>query len=140
MTSEPPEAPVIVSVVTVSAGRVDVVPPEVTEMSPPDEFTVTAPVAETVHASRNVIFDDALVSTALAPDESVSAVDALTLVEPYAAFVTCTEHVPSAAVVHVPPPLSVAPPVAANVTVAPAAGAPPFMTVALTVAEAPALS
>jgi hypothetical protein len=40
--------------------------------------------------------------------------------------------------VHDAPPGKVAPPVCANVTVAPAVGAPPAVTVAVTVADEPA--
>ena len=135
-TSELPADPVMLMSLTVFVGRVLVVPPEDTETPPPDEPIVMDPPAgaEAAHASRNVIDDGPVVSVVVVP-ASVASVDAAMLTAPYVAFVTWTEHVPSAAVVHDAPPAKVAPPVTVNITVAPAAGAPPLVTVAVTVTD-----
>jgi len=119
---------------TVFVGRVLVVPPEETETSPADEPIVVEPPAgaEAAHASRNVIDAGPLVSVDVVA-ASVTSIDAVMLTAPYAAFVTWTEHVPSAAVVHDAPPANVAPPVPANATVAPCTGASPRLTVAVMV-------
>ena len=140
-TSELPAAPLTLMSVTVLVGRVLVVPPEDTETSTPEEPIVTDPPggAEVAHVSRNVIDDGLVVSVVVVPaPASVSAVDAVTLTTPYVPFVTSTEHVPSTAVVHDAPPGKVAPPVCVNITVAPGAGAPPLVTVAVTLADDPA--
>jgi hypothetical protein len=134
-TSEPP---VTVIPVTVVAGRLVVVPPVVTAMSVPDAAIVVAPEPATAHAWRNVIVVAELVMVIGAPLASVDAIEAVTLTIPYVASETVTVHVPSLPVTHDAPPLTVPPPVCANLTVAPIIGAPPLVTVAVTVTGEPA--
>jgi len=73
----------------VLVGRVLVVPPADTETSPPAEPIVTEPPAgaDAAHASRKVIDDGPLVSVDVVP-AAVTALDAVMLTAPYAAFVT----------------------------------------------------
>jgi hypothetical protein len=140
-TSELPADPLMLMPVTVFVGRVLVVPPDDTDTSAPDEPIAIEPPggAAAAHVSRNVIEDGLVAAVVVVPlPASVSVVDALMPTAPYVAFVTCTEHVPSAAVEHDAPPGKVAPPASVNVTDAPCAGAPPLVTVAVSVAEEPA--
>ena len=134
MTSVLPAEPVIVTPLTRSADRVSVPLPEVMEICPPDDVTVTGPLAAlAAHASWKVIAAPSLVSV-----PPVASIEAVTSVAPALAFVTSTEHFPSAPVVHVAPFGNVAPPVPANVTLAPSVGAPLSVTVAVTVTVEPA--
>src|SRR5688572_11036791 len=90
--SSAPAPPVTLMLETCAAGRVELVPFAVTEMSVPDAEIVTLPSEVMFQGARNVSETDASVA---------DGTEAVTETTPWSDFVTCTEQVPVVPVVHV---------------------------------------